>query len=44
MDDNLRLMPVAAMLNEDDTILSEGQAARAAHTIHAFRSAMIHDT
>ena len=44
VDDDLRLMPVAAMLNENDTILSEGQAARAAHTIHAFRSAMIHDT
>ena len=44
VDDRLRLAPVATLLHQDDRVLSEGQAARAAHTIHAFRSALIHDS
>lgn len=43
LDPALRLVPVATLLNQDDSILSEGQAARAAQTIHGFRSAMTHD-
>ena len=44
VDPALRLSPVAKMLQADTTVLSENQAANAAHTIHAFRRALIHDT
>lgn len=44
IDPALRLSPVAKMLQADTTVLSENQAANAAHTIHAFRRALIYDT
>lgn len=46
VDKALRLSPIADLLNAGDpsSILSENQAANAAHTIHAFRKALIHDT
>jgi hypothetical protein len=44
VDPALRLGPVATLLEADTMTLSENQAAHAAHTIHAFRRALIHDT
>lgn len=40
--EDLRLVPVGNRLNLRETPLSESQAAGAAHTIHAFRKALIH--
>ena len=44
VDPALRLVPVAKLLKANTMTLSEHQAANAAHTIHAFRRALIHDT